>query len=344
MYSEAEDPNGVIVKRSDISTFVEKDKNGNLESGVKINADQIKLEGLTTVNNNFIVHTDGSIEAKNGKFTGTVNADSGTIGSFRIEKDKLTTVNNNFKVNTDGSIEAKNGKFTGVVNADSGTIGGFRIKDDGLTNQNSDGTYTNNAYLTFQNDLQGKIAALGGSTFVSSSGGNAVARFENYKQHYAGGTNHAMYISARGANNNVAINMAGGCISGMAVKTGSYSSSGTISKDMVSVITQNESEIVLTLPTMETYDDGHVIKLKRLSSGSVKLKAGYSYHMINDIKSLKNSFIFYDDGAIVGGYDPLTIKSKSDAMELVYHRDVDVIHDGVRYYGCWVQYKHPRSW
>lgn len=39
---------------------------------IKIMATKISLEGLVTANENFKVLTDGSIEARNGKFTGTV--------------------------------------------------------------------------------------------------------------------------------------------------------------------------------------------------------------------------------------------------------------------------------
>lgn len=51
---------------------------------VRITASQIKLEGAVTANGNFKVLTDGSIEAKNGKFTGQITSTSGTIGGFNI--------------------------------------------------------------------------------------------------------------------------------------------------------------------------------------------------------------------------------------------------------------------
>ena len=51
---------------------------------IKLTADNIKLEGLVTANQNFKIKEDGSIEAVNGKFTGEINASSGTIGGFDI--------------------------------------------------------------------------------------------------------------------------------------------------------------------------------------------------------------------------------------------------------------------
>lgn len=41
--------------------------------GVKIQGNKITLEGQVTANNNFKVNIDGSIEAKNGKFSGTID-------------------------------------------------------------------------------------------------------------------------------------------------------------------------------------------------------------------------------------------------------------------------------
>lgn len=52
-----------------ISTSVQKDANGYITNAT-IKADRIKLEGLTTVNNNFKVLTDGSIECVNADISG----------------------------------------------------------------------------------------------------------------------------------------------------------------------------------------------------------------------------------------------------------------------------------
>lgn len=303
LFAQAMTENGVVVE-SEIRLFITATEAGVLISKAIIKADQIELEGLITANQNF-------------------------------------------KVLTDGSIEAKNGTFTGTINATSGVIGGFRVSGTGLTNSNADGTFTNDAYIIFRNDAHGCFAGIGGNILPATSGARGVARFENHDENnwWGLGSNYAMLVSARGASDNVAIQMNGGYISGLAVKTASYSASGTISKSAVSVVTLNTSEITLTLPTMELYDDGHVIKIKRVGSGAVKLKAGSGYHMVSGVKTLGNSCIFYDNGSVVGGDDTLTISSVSDAMELVYHRDiVRTESDVVKYRGFWVQYKHPRTW
>ena len=62
----------------------EVDAEGNTKTVIKLLADNIKLEGLVTANGNFKILPDGSIEAKNGKFGGEVNAETGYIGGFAI--------------------------------------------------------------------------------------------------------------------------------------------------------------------------------------------------------------------------------------------------------------------
>lgn len=78
----AQDSNGKVAL---IGVSIEEDDgNGGTKSVIKLTADNIQLEGLITANENFKVLADGSIEAKNGKFIGTIDATSGTIGGFNI--------------------------------------------------------------------------------------------------------------------------------------------------------------------------------------------------------------------------------------------------------------------
>lgn len=67
----------------------ETDADGNRISVVKLTGDHIKLEGLVTANENFKILEDGSIEAKNGKFTGEIDADTGKIGGFSISYGRI---------------------------------------------------------------------------------------------------------------------------------------------------------------------------------------------------------------------------------------------------------------
>ena len=67
----------------------ETDADGNKKTVIKLTADNIKLEGLVTANGYFKVKEDGSIEAKNGKFTGEIESYKGTIGGFTIGNGRI---------------------------------------------------------------------------------------------------------------------------------------------------------------------------------------------------------------------------------------------------------------
>lgn len=56
---------------------------------VAIEASKIRLEGIVTANKKFKVLLDGSIEAVDGRFSGTINADSGSIGGFEIKDGRI---------------------------------------------------------------------------------------------------------------------------------------------------------------------------------------------------------------------------------------------------------------
>ena len=79
MFASAVEESTDIVKRSEVSAFVTKDENGKLESGVRISADQITLEGAVTMNEYFKVNADGSLDVKSARMkdaevTGVIHA------------------------------------------------------------------------------------------------------------------------------------------------------------------------------------------------------------------------------------------------------------------------------
>ena len=76
IYSQYIDPDGNIVKKADLNTYVQFDpKTGSVTSGVRITGDQIDLSGYTTINNSFRVETDGTTH----------------IGPFTVTADKMSS-------------------------------------------------------------------------------------------------------------------------------------------------------------------------------------------------------------------------------------------------------------
>lgn len=111
MFASAVENDTDIVKKADISAFIKKDENGNIESGVHIGADNISLEGIVTANNNFKVNTDGTIECTGAKISGEVNATSGTFKG-RIEA-------------SSGAFVGEDGLYKFVVDIDNRVIKSF---------------------------------------------------------------------------------------------------------------------------------------------------------------------------------------------------------------------------
>lgn len=107
MFSTAVADNG-LVKKADISAFVTEDAVKGMISGIRLSADQISLEGLVTANENFKILTDGSIEAKNGTFSGSIKTYFVAIGNSdaTISDGDTYLLNNDLKVISQGCGES----------------------------------------------------------------------------------------------------------------------------------------------------------------------------------------------------------------------------------------------
>ena len=139
-----------------------------------------------------------------------------------------TVINNKFVVDDKGNVTmdgltANNATIKGKIEALKGQIAGFRIVGEGLTNSDFD----NDAYIIFQNSSRKSFAGIGGNVLPPSTGGRAVARFENHddRDKTNNSLNVAMIVSAKGAlagddhQGNCAIRVLGGYIAGFGLKT-----------------------------------------------------------------------------------------------------------------------------
>lgn len=105
-------------------------------SSVKVQAKNISLEGLTTVNGGFIVNMDGSITATSGNIAGWSIGDGYLDHAGTNRRLRLSTIDNysiyagtdgtnwNFILNTNGTIRARNADISGKITATSGTFSG----------------------------------------------------------------------------------------------------------------------------------------------------------------------------------------------------------------------------
>ena len=314
------------------------DSSGNVKniskSGLLVTADKTALETkISNVDGKIISSATIETMISDGISKASIRAD-------QISLEGVVTANKYFKINTDGSMQAS-----------AGQIAGMKIEGEGLTNKGFD----NDAYIILRNDSHKVFAGIGGNVLPASTGTRAVARFTNEESSkFFGDVNYSVVCGAKGAVNNVALDMTlGGYVAGLRIKN-AYMSSGGSTYATAKGIDKNVHSVVLAgagyygLPKMEKWDDGYVILVKRATdSGAVHLCAGVSVTVdpITAKDRTATSFLYYDRGSET---TDLEIKSSGDAMMLVYHRDMSFTvtenKKKIVYYGCWVQYKCPRDW
>ena len=267
-----------------------------------------------------------------------------TSGSIELAADgSIKTSNGKFQVTKEGTVKAIDGEFAGRIVAAQTQIAGFKISGNGLTND----PFNNDAYIIFRNDAHGAFAGVGGNILPASSGARAVARFENKdtQDMWALGTNYAALLAAQGGRDNVAVQIDGGAISGLNLKNRIISTSGiTLTRFDLNAIFVNDSDITIYLPTMQLYDDGHVIRFKRLGSGKINIYTSYCYTYDGLNSRYSRPALIYDDGDIIQDWSPLPIQSKMDSFELVWVRDLAYTVGSTTSHGAWIQYKFPRDW
>lgn len=114
------------------------------DSGVTIKADKISLEGLVTANSNFKILLDGSIEAKNGSFSGKIDgatitgstiSGKGATSEFYIGADENNNIelllgNYSIEESRRGSMTLY-GMFGDIISSSTGNTT-FSIWSDGV--------------------------------------------------------------------------------------------------------------------------------------------------------------------------------------------------------------------
>ena len=270
--------------------------------------------------------------------TSVQKGEDGTVSSdIILTSDHVTIKCKNFSVGKDGNV-----KITGTVNANSGQIAGLKIQGNGLTNEGFD----NDAYIILRNDTNGgSFVGIGGNVLPASSGVTGVGKLQNHKYNETpGSANYALLVSARNAYYNEAINISGGCISGFAMRNRVVEKSTKLARNDYNIICVNTEDITVTLPPMEIYDDGHVVRIKNLSSKKITIKAANSKTWDDTSKRDSMPFMIYNRGTNVSGSTGMELESTGYSCEFVWVRDISTTIGGTTYYGAWVQYKFPRDW
>ena len=244
----------------------ETDADGNRISVVKLTGDHIKLEGLVTANDNFKILEDGSIEAKNGKFTGEIDATGGTVGGFDISSSSLKAVSG------DDSMYLSAGLMR-FMNGENNVFLGSDVMPSSMGGMISCPMRVE-VSRTSDSILYGNIGL-----YLDVTGSNA---YDDQGCQYSG--NHALYIPH-------------GDICGLRLRVRRVNTSQTLSDMDSFIITVGSSDITLTLPSSP--QDGQAYWFKQSASGAYTLAVGDSSHRINDGRTNSKSSWKVSDGCIV---------------------------------------------
>lgn len=244
----------------------ETDADGNSRTVIKLTADNILLEGLVTANENFKILEDGSIEARNGKFTGEIDATGGTVGGFDISSSSLQAVSGAESMYLSAGLmrfmNRENSVFLGSDVMPSSMGGMISCPMRVEVSRTSDSI------------LYGNIGL-----YLDVTGSNA---YDDQGYQYSG--NHALYIPH-------------GDICGLRLRVRRVNTSQTLSDMDSFIITVGSSDITLTLPSSP--QDGQAYWFKQSASGAYTLTVGDSSHRINDGRTNSKSSWKVSDGCIV---------------------------------------------
>ena len=202
--------------------------------------------------------TDGTITA------GISGSDAGS--KTRIWAGSQTPDSAPFRVNEAGEAWMDDAHIKGEIEATSGKIANFSIEGGTLVNNDS------SADIILRNSKTNatREAMVGLQSIPSTTGGAAMGVFRNHEQAAA---NFGVIVSAKNGLINDAINIEGGCISGVAYKTKVvYSGSPTIDRGINAVVLVNSVSAV-TLPKMEAYDNGYKMIITNKRGAAVNIHA-----------------------------------------------------------------------
>lgn len=91
----------IVLKATSDGKIVQAELNADAENGSEFNvkADNIKLEGYTTINDGFSVDLKGNMSCSNAKIQGKIESNKGNIGGWNISDNSLNNGNNFIRSN-----------------------------------------------------------------------------------------------------------------------------------------------------------------------------------------------------------------------------------------------------
>lgn len=204
------------------------------------------------------------------------------------------------KILEGGKLISSEAEIKGEIVAESGSIGGFQIGDGrigSISGPNDPGPNNGmslyDSFIKFSEKSSNPIVDvnvfMGTNVFPATTGATCMARFESWRDDNLFGYNIGLLIDVRGGQQNEAIRIENGYVSGLAYKTLRVSASTTIDHSVMYVSCYNTSEITITLPAVVPGGaEGNFVIVRRNNSANVKVN-GNGAQILRGSASLETS-------------------------------------------------------
>ena len=204
------------------------------------------------------------------------------------------------KILEGGKLISSEAEIKGEIVAESGSIGGFQIGDGrigSISGPNdpdpNNGMSLYDSFIKFSEKSSNPIVDvnvfMGTNVFPATTGATCMARFESWRDDNLFGYNIGLLIDVRGGQQNEAIRIENGYVSGLAYKTLRVNASTTIDHSVMYVSCYNTSEITITLPAVVPGGaEGNFVIVRRNNSANVKVN-GNGAQILRGSASLETS-------------------------------------------------------
>ena len=130
----------IVMKVTSDGKLAQVRLDGNAEDGTEfeVKADNIKLEGYTTVNGGFNIDLQGNMTANNGIFNGKINSSEGNIGGWVVDNNGLNngkvSINKNGLANiyTAADLAIIQSHIMGNIVLSGKTLNHYDLNNDGV--------------------------------------------------------------------------------------------------------------------------------------------------------------------------------------------------------------------
>lgn len=204
------------------------------------------------------------------------------------------------KILEGGKLISSEAEIKGEIVAESGSIGGFQIGDGrigSISGPNdpdpNNGMSLYDSFIKFSEKSSNPIVDvnvfMGTNVFPATTGATCMARFESWRDDNLFGYNIGLLVDVRGGQQNEAIRIENGYVSGLAYKTLRVNASTTIDHSVMYVSCYNTSEITITLPAVVPGGaEGSFVIVRRNNSANVKVN-GNGAQILRGSASLETS-------------------------------------------------------